>query len=216
MAGVAGALIGAVIAAALWAGGVLDRSRAPVSVSAPASVQFVAAWRHHLLASWSVDVVTTRSSGAATPVRVQVHEAQRPPDSIRIGGGAAAAIRGDRVLACATADDGNWVCRSAPSGADWATRAANELAGIARLVGGPTAPYTVSVAGPGCYELRLRSGVASPTWGRRAAYCLDAGTGAVLRSEVDRGTVSDVAVTVSMHAPATDADLALPPGAVIR
>ena len=48
---------------------------------------FLAAWRAHLMASWSVDEIDERTTAKGAVVRFEVHQAQNPPDSIEIGNG---------------------------------------------------------------------------------------------------------------------------------
>lgn len=180
---------------------------------------FIAAWRVHLLSSWSVDQVQDRTTDAGAHLRIDVHEAQRPPDRVRIGLGSVDARRGQTLIACASASgdsSGRPACRAQATKTSWQDEVDNQLAALRGALVGNRAVFTVMVAGPGCFVFRLRgsTGPVPVTLGRGARYCLDPQTGAVLSSTVQRVGALDSLTTIEHHSPATDTDLALPPGAV--
>lgn len=221
LAALAGALAGAVIAAGLVAAGLPARPRhraAPVESDGAA---FVALWRTHLLSSWSVDETGERVTATGASLRFRVHIAQRPPDSVEIASATVAARRGSTLIACATPAGGaHPVCREAPATLTWQQHADAEMAVLRQAVTGPASEYLVQALGPGCFGFTLRDPRYRPpansavTFGRRATFCVDAHTGAVLSSRVDTGTRVDTFTATRVHAPATDADLALPADAV--
>jgi hypothetical protein len=190
----------------------------PAPASRALAEEFLAAWRAHLMASWSVDEVTERTTTAGATVRFDVHEAQAPPDSVLIGNGTVAARRGAVQLACGPGGTGRGLtCRSAPAPLSWQRDADRRVAALRAEMEGPGAVYRVQQGAPGCWVLVLSSAthVVPVALGRAATFCLDPATGALRSSEVHRVGAVDRVVVVSTHAPATAADLALPPGASI-
>jgi hypothetical protein len=214
-----GAVVGALIVAVLGVAGALPSSSGP-AVSAPAGVSpaaaFLAAWRTHLMASWSVDEVDARTTTAGATVRFQVHEAQDPPNSVLIGNGTVAARQGATELACGPASGGRpYACRSAPAPLTWQQQVDRDVAGLRAELEGPGAYFAVRATGPGCWAFDLvKPPQAVPVaLGRGATYCIDPATGTLRSSEVRRvGAVDRLTVTAA-HSPATAADLALPAGA---
>lgn len=222
-AGALGAAVGAVVAALLVLAGLPARPHpaAPPAPSPDAAARFLAAWRAHLLGSWSVQEVGQRTTSTGATIRFQVHQAQRPPDSVEIGGNTVSARRGSTLIACATPlGSRRAVCREAPAPRTWEADAAAELAVLESAVSGPRSEYVVAALGGGCFALTLRDPRYQPPantavrFGRHATYCLDARTAALRSTTVDLGTSVDTTTSVELHAPATDADLALPGGAV--
>lgn len=185
----------------------------PAGPTAQAAVEFVTAWRAHLLASWSVTQVETRVTTAGATLRTPIHEAQRPPDRVREGGVAVEARRGATLVACAVPPGGDHpVCRQAPASQTWAQATDAEMALLTRLVTGTRPVYAVTARRGGCFDLTLlRPPESVPvSLGRGSQYCLDPGSGAVLSSRVQRVGAVDTVTTTEFHAPARDADLSLP------
>lgn len=208
----AGTALGAAIAAGLTVAGIPARGGRPVPAQS-ASAAFLSAWRAHLERSWSVDQVDQRSTAGGTVLRFEIHVAQRPPDSVEVGGGTIAARRGATLIACATPPGVDHpVCRTAPAPLSWDQQVAVEMAALRRVLLGPRGLYRVSVRGPGCFAFVLRVPVATlpVTAERGATYCLDPSSGALLSSSRVGDGTTDRITTTSHHAPATDADLALP------
>ncbi len=219
----AGGVTGAALSALLGVAGVLPSTSRPPAPPAPSPAgspadAFLAAWRAHLSASWSVDEVDERTTDSGATIRYDIHDAQRPPDSLETSGGTVAARRGGVVLACGPAPSGTGlVCRSVPAPRTWQQDVDQQISNLAAAVTGPRAVFRVSAAGPGCWTLTLAlpATVVPVQLGRGAGYCLDPTTWALRSSLVRRVGAVDRATTVASHAPATDADLALPPGATI-
>ncbi len=176
---------------------------------------FLAAWRAHLMASWSVDEVDERTTTSGATLRFDVHEAQSPPDSVLVGNGTVAARRGAVQLACGPGAPGQqYACRSVPDTMTWEEDVDRQVATLRAEVEGPTAYYTVRQAGAGCWSLVLaRPSRAVPVvLGRASTFCLDLATGALRSSEVERVGAVDRVMVVAAHAPASATDLALPSG----
>lgn len=185
----------------------------PPGPTPAAADAFLRAWRAHLLASWSVSQVEERVTTAGATLRIPIHEAQRPPDRVREGGAAVEARRGATLIACAVPPGGDHpVCRQAPATQTWGQATDAEMAVLSRLVTGPRAVYGVTAELGGCFDLVLRRPPESVpvSLGRGSQYCMDPITGVVLSSRVQRVGAVDTVTTVEHHAPATDADLALP------
>jgi len=221
LAAVVGGVVGGVVVGVLAAGGWLPEAApaaAPPVTARPGqavALAFLGRWRAHLSASWSVNQVLERVATSGSRLRVDVHEAQRPPDSLRVGLGSIDARQGSTVTACAALPGSTQpVCRSAPAVGTWQQRVDAEMAGLRAALIGPSPVYAVSAPSPDCFAFELlRSPATVPVGlGRRAQYCLDPETLAVLSSRVERAGTVDTVTTVEHHAPAVDADLALPAG----
>ncbi|GAC1542232.1 MAG: hypothetical protein NVS3B12_30160 [Acidimicrobiales bacterium] len=209
------ALLGVSVCGFLFAADIPAASRRaePVMTSPKAAADFLVAWRAHLLASWSVDQVEERTTTSGATLRFTLHEAQRPPDRVRLGGGATEARRGFTLIACAVPPQGDHpVCRQAPTRRTWRDDVERDMTTLQGLVEGPGSVYGVLAPSPGCWDLILRRPQESVpvVLGRGSQYCLDLATGELLSSRVQRVGAVDRVTTVARHAPATDADLALP------
>jgi hypothetical protein len=209
-----GAVLGVAISALLGAVGQLGpgprgAAAVPLPDVAPA---FLAAWRLHLTTSWWVDESVERTEPNGSAVRFTILEAQRPPDSIEIGGTTISARQGATAIACAAGPSSGYACRRAPAEGTWIDQVAAAMAALRRVLTGPAPVYRVVVGGPGCYQWVLRIPVADlpVSLPRAAQYCIDPVTGIVRSSRVDLSGVVDTVTVVAQHAPATAADVALP------
>lgn len=185
----------------------------PAGPTAAAAADFLTAWRAHLLATWSVTQVEERVTTSGATLRIALHEAQRPPDRVREGGAAIEARRGSTLIACAVPPGGDHpVCRQAPTRQTWAEAADAEMVILGRLVSGAQPVYAVTARPGGCFDLALRRPPESVpvSLGRGSQYCIDAATGAVTSSRVQRVGAVDTVTTTEFHAPARDVDLGLP------
>jgi hypothetical protein len=214
-----GGLLGAVVVTALLAAGFHARHARhaghprPAPPTLTAASRFVAAWHAHLSTSWSVDEIERRTTTSGATISFQIHEAQRPPDSVSSGGTTVSARRGETLIACATAlGSSTPVCREQTTTQTWDQGVAVQIAQLTAAVTGPSAPYTVTDLGGACYSLTLRPATAPlPTFiDRGARYCFDPATNAVRMSVIQRTGAVDTTIATVMRAPATDADLALP------
>jgi len=211
-----------VVSALLWAAGwPSPPGPAPAGPASPppsaATTAFLTGWRAHLSSSWSVDQVVERRADSGATLSFAVHEAQRPPDSVRVGLGTVSARQGSTQLACGPTRGSQTVCRRLPAPTTWAATVDSQLAALAALVEGPSAVYRVTTDRAGCFMLAL---VVPPaqvpvSLERAATYCLDPASGALLSARIQRDGATDVTTTTAHHAPAVDADLALPAGVVI-
>lgn len=210
------AVVGAVVGLAGVAGILVAEPGprpAPPGPTPQAAAGFLAAWHAHLLASWSVAQIEERVTAAGATLRIAIHEAQRPPDRVREGGAAVEARRGSVLIACAVPPGGDHpVCRQAPTSQTWAQGTDAEMAILARLVSGDRPVYAVTARAGGCFDLTLRRSPESVpvSLGRGSRYCIDAATGAVTSSRVQRVGAVDTVTTTELHAPARDGDLSLP------
>jgi hypothetical protein len=180
---------------------------------ATATRDFLAAWRRSLLTSWSVDESVSRTTRNGRHLDFAVHRAQRPPDRVQIGLGSVSARVGGTDVACATGGDGRLECRSQGQAPPYGQAVDQELQTLSTYVTGAHPLYVV-VERPPCFDLTLAlSKYPVPPYGRRAEFCFDRASGAPSASLVVRDEGTDRIVVTSLHAPATAADLALPPGA---
>jgi len=207
---VVGAIAGAVLVAALV--GCSPRSGAG-RASRSSAAAFLAAWQAQLSSSWSVDEVEQRTTVAGATIAFRIHEAQRPPDSVDLAGGTISARRGQILIACATPPGATtFVCREAPTSQTWAESVAAQIASLRGLLTGPRPVYEVTNLGHACYRLTVSPAVTvlPVSFGRGARYCFDPTTHAVRMSTIERVGATDTTTVLALHAPATDADLALP------
>ena len=220
-----GAVVGALVVSALAALGALPSIPAPSrpvaaggavgDVAGSPAAAFLAAWRAHLAASWSVDEIDERTAASGAVIRFEIHRAQHPPDSVVVGNGTVAARRGSTELACGPGAGAALACRSAPARLTWAQDVDAQVAALRAELVGPRAVYRVGGAGDGCWTLSVvvPSAAVPVVLGLGATYCLDTTTWALRSSVIRRVGAVDRVTVASAHAPATAADLALPPGA---
>ena len=218
LAAAAGGVAGAVIAAVLGVTGLLDR--APPAPPPPATVSaasaFIAAWRAHLLASWSVVQVERRTFPSGQSVSFEIRSAQRPPDSLETAGGTVSGRRDSTEFACATSPrTGHLLCRQVAGDQTWAQYVDSYVAAVTAQVSGPHALYGVARAGHDCFvfEPIVAPAKLPVLFGRGARYCFDPPTGALVSSVVDVVGAVDTLTTIDLRSPATASDLALPAGA---
>ncbi|HEY2430642.1 MAG TPA: hypothetical protein VGI06_17025, partial [Acidimicrobiales bacterium] len=155
-------------------------------------------------------------TAAGATIRFQVHEAQRPPDSVRTGGGTVDARRGSVLIACSTPAGGSHpVCREGPAPGTWRQVVDAQIAGLRPFLTGPLRVYRVVALARDCFRLDLvvRATRLPPALALGARYCIDPGTQAVLSSSQRLAAAVITITATSVHGPATDADLALPAGA---
>src|SRR4029077_13046921 len=113
---------------------------------------FLAAWRAHLMASWSVDEVDERTTPWGATLGFAVHEAQSPPDSVMVGNGTVSARRGQVQVACGPGAKGQpYACRTAPAPLSWEQDVDRQVAALRAEVGGPGPSSAAQRAGPGCW-----------------------------------------------------------------
>jgi hypothetical protein len=231
---VVGLAVGLVVGAAVIIGsGRIGRESTegvfvPVSTIAPgpkpsarAASALVEAIRRSRTATFTLveDFVRVAPSGVEV-VATRTTRVQRPPDALVRTDTAADQVLGGRHVACTKSPDaapGTLACRSEPAPAvdiDGAVDAE------ASLITGQAPLYTVGDAGGGCFALVLRVERTAPPYGRRATLCFDKATGAPSRSEITKSDgigheVVDRTTASAIRADVTDADLALPPGAVM-
>ena len=206
---VAGFLVGVVGVAALAGAGVPRREEpaAPTPRESPAAADaFLAAWRRSRLGTWVVDSRFERRTAAGAHLTAEVHMAQRPPDRLVVGLGTVMGRRDGRRLVCHAGDSAVLTCRDGGTAPPYAAEVAEELGNLRGYVG-PVGFYAVAREAGGCFRLRLRAGVLSPPYGQLARFCFDPGTGAPVRTEIERIEGVDRTVAVRVDPTPTSADL---------
>jgi hypothetical protein len=179
-----------------------------------AASAFVAAWQRSRLGTWAEVLQFDRRLPDGKHLRYEIRQAQRPPDRLRVGGGTVDARRGDQLLACATGQQEQLVCRDAGAAPDYRVEVDREVAILRDEVLAATPVYAVRARGAGCFDLRLlRTELLVQPYGLRARFCFDAATGAPTRQEVRRKTGVDVQTALVVRGQVTAADLAPPPTA---
>jgi hypothetical protein len=139
-----------------------------------------------------------------------LHRAQRPPDRISVGLGSVTARQGNVLIGCAPGGDGKVRCSSEGTAPPYDEEVNRQLIILGPYVTGPQALYDVAQLA-GCFQLILRlPGYPSPPYGKSAVFCFDPASGAPAGTVIVRAEGTDRTSIVTAHAPATDADVALP------
>ena len=175
-----------------------------------AAQRFLDAWRRSLTTSWSIEESLDRTTATGAHAVFPIHQAQRPPDRIKVGIGAVDARQGDTLVACAPGSDGKVRCTPQGTAPPYDQQVDQTILALRPYVLGTQALYSV-VQLAGCFQLTLRlPGYPSPPYGSSADFCFDPGTGAPAGTVIVRAEGTDRTRVISAHAPATDADLVLP------
>jgi len=198
-----------VLAACTSHGGSSAPSPAAQRTSAHA---FLAAWRRSLEGTWAVDAVFERTVGTKR-ITVDVHEARRPPDHLRVAGGTVSGSVNGRVVACTTGADGALTCRDGGPAPPLADDVAKELATLSGYFAGPDPLYRADQRGGGCFTLVLERTILAPPYGESSRFCFDTRTGAPTQVEVRKRGSVDVTHTTAVRAEPTAGDLTPPAGA---
>lgn len=183
----------------------------PATARSPeAAAGFLAAYERSRTATFVVVQRFTRTAAGGGELTSTRRLVQRPPeDRLLVGGGAAEGRVGGRLVSCTTAAGGEADCVDRGPAPGYGADVAAELADLRRLVDGDAAPYAVTEDGDGCFVLVLAAAFPSPTYGRRARFCFDAGTGAPSLVEIERDEATDRTRTLEVRGTVTDGDLAL-------
>jgi hypothetical protein len=193
-----------------------SRPEASVAAAVPgddaAKAAFLEAWRRSRLSTFFVALRFERRTSGGQGLASEVRIAQRPPDRLSVGLGSIDARRGGRRLACATGADGSLRCRDGGPAPPYAQEVDDEVALLRGYLSGPNPLYGVRARRRGCYELELLVPIPAPPYGRRARFCFDPSTGALVESEVERAEATDRQQAVEVRATVGDADLAPPAG----
>lgn len=207
-AGLAGVVVGIVVAAALVVTGVLDRDT--TTTGDEAAEQLVAAWERHRSGTFVVESDwrrTKRSSGST------LHSAtllvQRPPDRVLRQFGAVRGQLNGSPVRCSSDPVGGYRCFASDAVAPpYEDEVADELDALRSSVLGATAIYTVRADGD-CFTLELIAPYPDPPYGRRGQLCFDPSTGALryLRRELAEITEEQEAVAIRTEVGDADFDL---------
>jgi hypothetical protein len=162
-----------------------------------------------LEATWAVDSTFERRIGAKG-LAYDVHEAQRPPERLRVAGGTVSGRIGGRVLACTTGADGKLSCRDGGPAPPYDDDVRRQLDTLATYFAGSRPLYRAEVQGGNCFRLVLQRAILTPPYGETARFCFDRPTGAPTRSEVHKRGSLDVIKVVTVRAEPTVADLTPP------
>jgi hypothetical protein len=209
---VAGAVIGVLIVVALLITDtrVHDTTSSHTEVGIPseeAALEFVDDWRRMREGTWVVDATFTRVRADGQSITGEIHEAQRPPERVRVEFGTSRIERENEIVVCAPdTDDAKGECRSSPNNEDYEAAVEDDLRRIRTLVVGPASQYGVAKSTERCYVLQATSSQASSTWGERSTFCFDDKTGAIERTEIVRGDVTDATVARSISSKVDDSE----------
>jgi hypothetical protein len=210
-------------AAALLLGGCTgdDVSAADTTTSVPATSaeaveRFSAAWRRHLMGTWTIEGTLSRSRiGGDGSLSDRLREVQRPPDRLRLELGVLGGQLDGRIVTCA----GSPIrCRDGGTAPPYDAAVDAVVQRLTNLVDGPSATYSLSEpAGPAgasfgasCFRIDVVDGVLNPAEGEEATWCFDDATGALVESTVVRGDVRIEQRVTEVSGEADPAELVLP------
>ena len=170
--------------------------------------RFLAAWRRSLEGTWAIDATFERRAGTRR-LSFEVHQAQRPPDRLRVAGATVEGRVGGRTVGCTTDASGQRSCRDGGPAPPYDDDVRSQVDTLATYFAGPAPLYRAEVSGGTCFGLVLQRAILSPPYGERARFCFDRATGAPTLSEVHKRGSVDVTRAVAVRVP-TAADLTPP------
>jgi sorbitol-specific phosphotransferase system component IIA len=176
--------------------------------SEEAAQEFIHDWRRMREGTWTTDATYTRVSSDGHTSRSEIHEAQRPPQRIRILAGSTSIEEPGKLTVCAPDTDGaKGQCRTEETQATYAEGVDSEVKDVEQLVSGPASVYGVARSSRHCYALQAIGSDASSSWGEHATFCFDGDTGAMKSTEIVRGGgVTDSITTTSVRSDVKDSE----------
>ena len=178
LGGVAGAVVGSVVALALVLGGALDGrvTRAP---GADASAEFLAAYQRSLEGTYVVLADFTRRLDSGATLTSSAMVAQRPPDVIRRQFGGLSGTVGGKTVGCTTEVDGTFLCSPAADAPPFEETVRTSVETMTSYFTDTPPLYRAVRYGSDCFELIQNRPSAVLPYGSQARFCFDEATGAV-------------------------------------
>ena len=205
----AGVLVGGLLVAALVLARPVPDPPRPAAPGASAEA-FLAAWRLSRTATFVTAGTYTRLIDGRPALATPTRTVQRPPDRLVAGPGSVQGRLDGRRLGCALVVDGDARCRVGEPVGPYASAVDHEVSILVRQVIGDGRLYAVSDDGPGCFALRLERAVPDAPYGRRARFCFDGSSGALVSSRIDRGRAVDLVEISEVRVAVTEDDLEPP------
>ena len=178
LGGIAGAVVGSLVAVALVLGGGLD-DRVTKAPGADASAEFLAAYQRSLKGTYAVKATFTRQLDSGATLSSNALVAQRPPDSIRRQfGGITGTIQG-HVVSCSTEVDGTFHCSPAADAPSFEETVQQSVETMTSYFTDTPPLYRAVRYGDDCFELIQNRPSALLPYGSQARFCFDEATGAI-------------------------------------
>ncbi|HUW02043.1 MAG TPA: hypothetical protein VMW08_06820 [Acidimicrobiales bacterium] len=180
-----------------------------------ASTSFLQHWERYRGATYAAQTVFTRERTGGSSLRAEGLRVQRPPDELIVSLSDAELRTDEGVTRCVGGVDAEDTrCFGPTTGVPYEERVRAELDALASYFVGPEPLYEVTEREDGCFALDQVRPLPIAPYGRRATFCFDDATGALMRVEIvfDNGVIERTEVT-SIDPQVTDEDLRLqPPG----
>lgn len=174
---------------------------------------FVEDWARMRKGTWAYDATFTRTIDGGQQYVANVHQAQRPPDSIREDARTAdVMIDGQHYVCGATAERQYSSCRRVGVAPTFDSQAASDILSVRNDVLGTHRKYDVQKRSDRCYGLYLRpnpKGVVGQ-WGTQGEICFDEETGSFVRTEVTRPGATDTVVATAIRAEPRNDEIRIP------
>jgi hypothetical protein len=208
LGGIAGVVVGSLVAVALVLGGALD-DRVASAPPADASGPFLAAYQRSLEGTYVVRADFTRRLDSGATLSSSALVAQRPPDSIRRQFGGISGTVSGHLVACSTEEGGGFHCGPAADAPDYEETVRQSVETMGSYFTGTPPLYRAVRYGPDCFELIQNRPSAVLPYGSQARFCFDQATGAIrLLIEKLEGAV-DTFEAVEIRGTVTAADFSL-------
>ncbi|MGZ4785123.1 MAG: hypothetical protein ACXV5S_05595 [Acidimicrobiales bacterium] len=216
LGGIAGAVVGSLVAVALVMGGALD-DRVPKVPAPDASAEFLAAYQRSLEGTYVVRADFTRRLDSGATLRSNALVAQRPPDSIRRQFGGISGTIGGHLVTCSTEDGGGFHCSPSADAPPYEETVQQSVQTMTSYFTETPALYRAVRYGADCFELIQNRPSAVLPYGSQARFCFDEATGAVkelierLEGAIDTFEATDIrgSVTAGDFSLSEDDDFAL-------
>lgn len=178
LGGVAGAVVGSVVALALILGGAVD-SRVAKVPGADASAEFLAAYQRSLEGTYVVQADFTRRLDSGATLTSSAMVAQRPPDTIRRQFGGISGTIGGKIVGCTTEPDGTFHCSPAADAPPFEETVQQSVETMTSYFTEAPPLYRAVRYGSDCFELIQNRPSAILPYGSQARFCFDDATGAI-------------------------------------
>ncbi len=216
---VAGVIVGVLIVTLMNVFDVGSRSsntdELPTITTSPAAADvFVDAWTRMKSTTWVIDSSYVRKTDDGRQYSGSVHEAQKPPNHIRVALGTVDAQVNGRQYACGVGPDGaTTACRDGGAVLEYNARLTSEIDELKSQVTGADRLYDIGIAKADCYVAYARAAAHSARplpWGTKARFCFDRDSGAISSSTYERPGSSDSVIATSISRNVPESEFKLP------
>ena len=178
LGGVAGAVLGSIVAVVLVLGGALD-GRVASGPAPDASAEFLAAYQRSLEGTYVVHADFTRRLDSGAVLTSSALVAQRPPDTIRRQFGGITGTVAGSIVSCSTEAGGTFHCAPVADAPPYEDTVRQSVDTMTSYFADPVPLYRAVRYGSDCFELIQNRPSAVLPYGSQARFCFDDGTGAV-------------------------------------